>query len=460
MKVSIKKITALTLVVLTLGASVSCGEEKPEDMSDSQESQNEENQQPEKTVIDIAYLTYQNKAWEGHLKSFTKDGQYEVNVTYYWDEAANLNTSDDVNFDIEAEAAELLHLDMVSGKVPDIIISESEYMLPLIRQDYFTDLYPLMDAGEITRDKFLPNFLKGFEIDGELPVFTAGVHIETAAAKSEVVGKEMEHWTLDEMRTVCEDITEDARILQHKGTVYELPHYVNHQFIRECIDMENASCDFHGVFLEAADFISEKNINDNNKVDADFAISDGRALITTVDLNGINQSMTWQLYEDFDGADITFVGYPSSDGCGAVVSEQQQMFGILENSDCKDAAWKFLCGMLSEGYQVKNTVGMQGLPVLESAVDAAMEYTQWDSSSINSVIKWDENGEPITQIDEKTKQTIEDYIRSIEIRPYFDHKLESIVKEEYASVALGEKTAEDAADIIENRIRLYINESF
>lgn len=103
---------------------------------------------------------------------------------------------------------------------------------------------------------------------------------------------------------------------------------------------------------------------------------------------------------------------------------------------------------------------MQGLPVLESAVDAAMEYTQWDSSSINSVIKWDENGEPITQIDEKTKQTIEDYIRSIEIRPYFDHKLESIVKEEYASVALGEKTAEDAADIIENRIRLYINESF
>ena len=81
MKVSIKKITALTLAVLTLGASVSCGEEKPEDMSDSQESQNEKNQQPEKTVIDIDYLTYQNKAWEGHLKSFTKDGQNEVNVT-------------------------------------------------------------------------------------------------------------------------------------------------------------------------------------------------------------------------------------------------------------------------------------------------------------------------------------------------------------------------------------------
>jgi len=47
---------------------------------------------------------------------------------------------------------------------------------------------------------------------------------------------------------------------------------------------------------------------------------------------------------------------------------------------------------------------------------------------------------------------------SVEINPYFDTQLIHIAREEYLAVINGEKSPEEAADMLENRISLYLSE--
>ena len=59
MKNTFKKLTALTLSILTVGALTSCGKEKPEDISDRQESSSsaENSETAEKKTLTLAVLS-------------------------------------------------------------------------------------------------------------------------------------------------------------------------------------------------------------------------------------------------------------------------------------------------------------------------------------------------------------------------------------------------------------------
>lgn len=453
---NITRITALTLSVLTLASAFSCGKDRDKDKSLNESSVTEE--QSAKTVIDIAWCTYEEPAVSNRISAFSKNNEsYTINLTNYWDvawEEYKDESGDDPYF-YEKKAREMLHMDMISGKVPDIIIGETDVMLSFLNGDYFTDMYPLMDAGTVPRDAFLPNFLKGFEIEGQLPLLAYGVTLETAVALSSDIGREYEHWTLDEMKKYCgNSMPDDKSLLDYRDSIYDIPDYVLYAITRECVDYTTAECDFHGSFIDALEYAKSINIGENEHIDGsqDF-------VIRHLTINGISSIFSQEIvYSGLGGKDFTFVGYPSSDGCGAVVGAMSNpVFGILENSDCKEGAWEFLSSLFEESFQVNLTLSFSGLPMIESAVDKAMNKDQWSSGSINAILGTDEEGNDL-QIDENSKKLFEEYIRNIEIRPYSDKTVDEIVREEYMKAVNGECTAQECADTIENRIRLYLSE--
>lgn len=473
MKKSIKKITALTLTVLLAGGAVSCGEKDPEQPDSQEESSAPEDNSPEKPVIDIACLCQMPNDFEASLKTLDSK-PYTVNfIDYYndaWEEYADEENVD--YMDIQDTARQNLHLDLVSGKTPDLIIAYMDAMLPLVDDGYFTDLYQLMSEDTVTKEEFLPNVLEGFERDGELPLICTGFHLKTVIAKTELVGEDMENWTLDEMIAYYDSMPEDIKFLDTMETIYDLPDFMLLKIMRECIDPENGTCDFHGAFLDAFEFIERENLTENidfstmsdieinaffNEKETNLKL--GKALLCPAYLNGINSSIASTVYSTFGGADVTFVGHPSTDGVGTVThNSYMNIYGILENSDCKKEAWDFLSTYFSVGSQVKNTLISQGIPVIDAAIDAAMEESHLVSGSINSATMT-MDGEIVDQIDEKTKQFIADYIRSVEIDPYFDPALEYLIREEFMAVVEGEKTPEESADMLENRITIYLNEN-
>lgn len=467
MKDKIRKVTAFTAAVTLMFGAVSCGKSENEEISDSQESsESSESSSSEKSVIKVANIATQHAEFLSKAKGFETD-KYTVDFVNYLE---NAERETDDGEDIDALAKETLQRDMISGDCPDVIISNGDFIMTMLDDGYFTDLYPLMDAGSVTRDAFLPNILEGFERDGKLPAISSTFVLSTAAAKTEYIAKDYESWTLEEMNTLCETLPDNMQLLNIQHTKTDLPNYMLYKIIRDSVDFESNVCDFHSAFLDAFEFIDSHNIEHNisemteteqlevYEREAD-GLKKGTALLSEINISGINAHVGQQIYDDFGGADITYAGYPSDNGCGAVAeTETMQMYAILENSDCKEGAWEFICGFFSEGYLLNETVNMRGIPVIESVIDSAMEYNKWNNLSINSPFSQTLDGEILSQIDEKSKQALKDYIMGVEINPYFDTQLIHIAREEYIAVINGEKSPEEAADLLENRISLYLNE--
>lgn len=472
MKNKFRKFTALTLSALMLTAAVSCGKNKSdEDITDSQESSAQSEDSGSLPVLDVACVAQLPNDFGSKVSAYTSE-ICTLNFIDYYEEAQEQYHKDD-SIDISDYAQEQLQLDIVSGKAPDLVIGYCDLMYPLMKDGYFTDLYALMEnSGDIRREDFLPNVLEGFEVDGKLPLITNGFSIQTVIAETEYAPKELENWTVDEMIAFADSLPDDIRLLDIQHTIYDLPQVMFTKLMRDCVDLDNASCDFHGEFLTAFDFIQRENITENMQLAnmTQSAIDDYNAQFTdsvlrTVDIHGINLGAAWELYGDFyvdydkvyTGGELTFVGYPSIDGNGAV-TVSENMFGILENSDCKEGAWEFVCKLfLTDGAQLNNTLISCGIPVIESVIDTAMEQSSFNTPSINGIMSSDDEGN-ICQIDERTKQALEDYIRSVKVEPYFISDIEHVVREEYLPVVAGEGTPQDCADMIENRLNIFLSE--
>ena len=171
-------------------------------------------------------------------------------------------------------------------------------------------------------------------------------------------------------------------------------------------------------------------------------------------------SVTDYLYHDamFEGQ-MACIGFPTTDGSMGTYMEASQAIGITEKSAHKDGAWAFIRMLLGEESQ--DAIHMRGLPLrissLEKALAKAMEK---DENEFSSVIMSD--GGFMYEVKEATQEQIDALRRLLEAaKPWknSDSAILSIVTEEAASYFAGQKTAQEAADIIQSRVQIYISEN-
>ncbi len=456
MKSKFIKSAVLVLTAILAGTAFSCGKDKKEDISDSQVS---DDNVGAAGTIKLATIYARVGLFDEAVSSFEESSGYKIELVDYFDKYYSLNSEEDISI-TEEGACDMLKKDMVSGQCPDIICADPSFMADLA-DDYFTDLYALMDGSSVSREDFLPNILKGFERDGKLPMICTGFQFDTAVALTEIVGEDAENWSYADAMAAIDSLPEETRPLQFMYTVNDLSDYMNRMLMHEVY--RNGIDDFRSKYFNNCEFLDNVNITYNRKDEA----LDENFLIYNVSFWGINNAVPQQLYlgttssepKEIDEQDLTFVGYPSSDGVGTPLMNDYStgMFGILENSENKEAAWEFLSCLFDVDYQTEMTVkGFGGIPVIDAAIDKAMEYTKYNSYSINSsYITIDDTGYFIS---EGMKQKVADYIRRVELRPYYNTEFDSIFREENLAVLAGEKSAEEAADMVENRISIYMSE--
>lgn len=466
MKSKFKKSAVLVLTAILAGTAFSCGKDKKEDISDSQVS--DDNVGAAGTIKLATMYAHHDQFYEA-VKNFEESSGYNVEIIDYYEKYHDAN-SDAEGENIIKGACDLLRKDMVSGRCPDIVCAEPSFMSD-IADGYFTDLYALMDGSSVSRDDFLPNVLKGFERGGKLPMICTGVQFETAVAPTEIVGEDAENWSYSDARAAIDSLPEETNILGFSQyPINDLSGYMNEMLMHEVYI--NGIDDFKSTYLDNCDFLDRINITD----DWEGEELEGNFFISEVVFWGINSGISQQLYYTLSDVskeinydisdtgktakaienDLTFVGFPSSNGIGISIMYEYatEMYGILENSENKKAAWDLLSGLFDVDYQTEMTVCESGgIPVIDAAIDKAMEYTKWNSHSINSPFMTADGTE--YYMGEEMKQQVADYIRRVELRPYYDTELDSIFREENLAVLAGEKSAEEAADMIENRYTLY-----
>ena len=175
------------------------------------------------------------------------------------------------------------------------------------------------------------------------------------------------------------------------------------------------------------------------------------------------------------GRYITFKGFPMEDGsCG---SSFQINNGLAMSSTCKDkeAAWSFIRYLLLP--EEEGSYHRWGFPVnkaeFEAMAQEAMEVEYMTDSEDNPIL--DLNGNPIQeskggwgwddlQIDTQAvtqgeyDQIMELY-NSISSIYSYDTKIAEIVTEVADQYFAGDKPLDDAADLIQNRVKTYVNEN-
>lgn len=420
-----KKITALLICTLMYTAFSCERTEKPDEFPTESISEMES----EEVTINVATL-FEIK--EKPEKIAEKLG-FDVNINLYNGE----------------KPFESLTLDILSGNQPDIVWVTHEDMLNLISNNYMADMCPIMEQSEsLKKEDFLPNVISGLEKNGEIPALCQRFSIHTAVAKTANVGENAENWTVKEALDKFRSMPEDVNFLAFEHRAYDRVNYFLKRVSLDSVNYEKSKCDFGGAFLETiGNVMNFPEFSDKNTPETDDLLND-RAIVEEVHIDGLVNGLNQYLYAYFGGEDITFVGYPSESGKG-YRTEIYSMLGILGTSMHKSEAYEFIAMMINDDSEPF------GIPVTEKLFNQQLNRSKYEGMSINA---------PVTLFDKeftiskKCLNQLVEYIRKVEFEPYTSKEVDNIIREEYLKAFSGESTAQECADMLNNRVNIYLNE--
>ena len=204
-------------------------------------------------------------------------------------------------------------------------------------------------------------------------------------------------------------------------------------------------------------------------------IASGKQLLMEVSISDLDE-LCWN--EQIFGGEATYIGFPTSEGVGNVLSVNGALAMSSRCAD-KDAAWQFMRQLLSPDYSSSE---YGGLPINKARMDALL------AEAMKVEYERDENGNyrldpetgeripmsrggmgmsmggdavmefeiwPMTEAQrDKLLSLINDSTRSVDMNQY----IYTIVRDETAAFFAGQKSAEEVARLIQSKVSLYVNE--
>lgn len=389
--------------------------------------------------------------------------EYRIRIEDYY----RYNTADDYSVGMTK-----MNTDIVSGNTPDIIVLSSDMPIDsYISKGLFADIRTFLENDpELKLEDYSSHIIDLYSQDGKWYQLVPSYYLYTLFGKASEVGSKP-GWTLQELQTLRSRKGENVAVFSEM-TRYDLLNYCMLFASSQFINWETGECSFDSQeFVELLEFISEfpKEI-DYQKLydDPDYweqqetVFRDGKALLMPYSLANFQDFLYCE--EGSFGEEVTAVGFPVQEGVGSVIMSNGS-YAISVKSPYQQEAWEFLRYYLTEEYQ---TSIRYGWPVLNSAMDTLVEEAQQAPYYIdefgNKVEYQDSyylNGieillDPLTQQD---CERVLSFIASAEHVYSYDTAIMNILTEEAAPFFDGEKTAEEAADIIQSRIFIYVNEN-
>ena len=419
----------------------------------------------DKEVITLAcyYLDYQVKK---QIIQYNKtNDKYRITITDY-------SQFDNYENDQYTSGTTQMNKDLIAGKVPDIVITNSE--LPIntyISKGMFADLNGLLDKDEeINRSDYLENVLDAMSQNGKLYQIAPSFMVMTVAGKTSDVGTGT-GWTMDDLKALIASKPEGTKIFS-EITRNDFLTYVmtlgSSQFINwETGEVKFDNEDFVKVLEMMKTLPEEINWDELYSDDSYWSTyesqyRDGATLLYYVYFSQFRRYKTLQ-QGDF-GTDINFIGFPTANSNGSAIMVDIGM-AISANSRVKEGAWEFIRYFLMDDYQ--NNLSYQ-FPIKISAYDKiiadAKSKPYWIDDNGNKV-EYDNSywiGDVEIKIDPCSDEDIEylmTFIKSLNQVYSIDADLMSIIEEEASAFFSGQKSAKDVAAIIQSRVQIYVSES-
>ena len=364
-----------------------------------------------------------------------------------------------------------LNNDIITGGMPDILLADSS--LPVdnyVAKGLLADISKLISKDEeLSQTEFLQNVWDAYSVNGKLYYVIPRFAVVTMAAKTELVGDGSD-WSMEKLKSVLAGMGENAQAI---GEVSR-DDFMNlaMQFCgSDFIDVETGKCNFNSddfiAMMEFAKTLPEEfnwdEVGDDYWSSYESQYRDNRTLLMQTYIGDFN-NLTYQL-NGYMGGEFTFVGFPTQTGNGAYINAYDTMV-LSAKSKVLDGAWEFVRYYLTDEYQGELSYG---LPVnkkiyLEKSVQATKRptYTDWETKE---EVEYDQtmyiNGEDIIipPLSEEQLKQVLDYMETVNTKYYYNESVLNIINEEMGSFYSGQKSAADAAAIIQSRVQLYVDES-
>ncbi len=361
--------------------------------------------------------------------------------------------------------------DIISGKMPDILIVDS-YGMSLenyISKGLLADIDALIAKDEeLSGTEFVQNVFEACRVDGKLYEIIPSFNVRTYIGKTSIVG-DRSGWTLDEAKQLLASMPEGTSLF---GDMTRESFFSTVMQMRgsDFIDVSTGKCNFNSdefiALMEFAKTLPEQMEEDYYEGDWYTAYEsqyrENRTILSGCYISSM-ENMVYSINGSF-GEDVTYVGFPNEGGQGSVIATNTS-YAIAAGSADLDAVWEFMRYYLTDEYQ--NTLEWQ-LPVNRKRFDelaekATKKPTYEDENGVeveDNYTYWINDEELI--LDPLTAEQLDrlkSFVSSVTKRAYYNEDVMNIISEEMDAFYQGQKSAKDVAGIIQSRAQLFVNEN-
>jgi len=350
-----------------------------------------------------------------------------------------------------------LRTEVMAGGGPDIVYSlfyEDSLFRPMMNRGILADLWPFIDSDpKIGREDFFQNILEAKQSpDGSLQLIANQFTIDTIISIPSILDSPESFTTAKFL-----ELTRDAI---DTGMTYPMGNYITGSdfFLMSLllvdfgiIDLDAGVSDFETQkFYDLLDITSllpgEAAMEPNASIYR--SMTTGEQLFTN---SGIPNAFLFARYETILGLDdFIILGYPSDAG-GIHGAYMRSNIGINASSDYQDAAWSFIRSLLL------NTAPLDiqfGFPVridaFEEQLEVAMELS-WVTHDGGVQIR-------IHGLTEDGASDLRELVESISFVSHYNQIILEILMDELSPFLAGNRTAEDTARVMQNRVQMYLHE--
>ena len=289
---------------------------------------------------------------------------------------------------------------------------------------------------------FSGNLPEALKIDGRIHLLPDSFSVYTLKGRSDDVGDEP-GWSLQDLEKLLEEKDDQVRAFSAGMPPEAILHWFYIASMEQLVDLEHHSCDFTSdTFIDMLRFCASPQM----KADSEKYAENDSPLLTFMWVQSVdvlmNANTVWSGHELVGREAVTYIGFPNTErNCGSAFGAgySEQQYAIPANSRHPEAAWAYLRVMLDSGWQKKT----RAIPVMEADMRDAIE-----EKLAQNEITWEEAG--IDRFMELLER-MDDYA-------YEYNTISEIIQEEAQACFSGEKSAEETAALIQNRVTLYLNE--
>lgn len=366
------------------------------------------------------------------------------------------------------DRVERLQREIAAGRGPDLINYGSNYASSYCLGRYTEDLLDYL--SEDWQSIYFANILESFFLDGGLYAMPVGFSLKTFAGRRDMLG-DRESWSIQEMMQAYGE-REEGVILYPGETKADVFWRILSNNMESFIEWEQGECSFDS--REFRDILEFSNtFPDMLRITEDYSpktlFAEGKALLYPLHIGKVYDICSAGRVLSTDG--VVYVGFPVGGGYGTVIQPSSLVLAISADSPHKDISWEFIAQFLEPGYQEeklsrflprclplrRDTLGhmLEEAGRMEYAVDADGNETPM----VKSEILFDgEESIEVYRMEEEEKEQLLRLIETASLNDAIDYTLYYIVQEEAQSYFVGDKTLDEAVDIIQRRALLYVTE--